>query len=278
MLVMDSKLKNKYFVGSLPGSVREADVWRHFSRFGSVIDIEIIRNRTTNFCKGFGFLRIDLHIPEQEFIRADHTYTASRRLTVQKHLEGGELRQKREEFDSKRLFLTGIMPWVREEDLYAYFSQYGEVALAFTASNKTSGREQILGCVHFHDASLLDQVIEDSPHVFSGSKVKCSRFIGKRFNNKSERQYQHERRIESYKQPSIGLKSLITENVDSQHFDNFWKKLPFISEGEAFSPVFQEEKKSSKSIIRMAPLLKINHLDQSNVRFNILDKPSSASS
>ncbi|XP_010942578.1 uncharacterized protein [Elaeis guineensis] len=54
----DFKTK-KIFVGGIPTTLTEDEFWDFFSKFGKVIDHEIIRDHATNRSRGFGFIVFD---------------------------------------------------------------------------------------------------------------------------------------------------------------------------------------------------------------------------
>lgn len=266
---------SKYFVGSLPGSVKNDEVWDHFARFGTILSVDVIRNQQTQYCKGFGFIRIILGVSERQFLLDKHLFKGSRKLTVQRHLEGRELHKKKEEFDSTRLFLTGLMPWITEDDLIAYFSQYGTVELAFTAFNKNKVREQNLGCVHFDNTTILDRVIQESPHMISGSRVKCARYLGKKIRSTSDSVIEGFKGSGEYNYNSYSPKKVSNlrpeRPPDYSKSDSCRIEQPAITGGHALSLVLVQEDHPIATK-RIAPVLTTSHQDMKNIRFNILPK------
>lgn len=268
---MNKEEGSRYFVGSLPGSVRRDDVWHHFSKYGTVLEVDIIKNPVTQYCKGFGFVRIYLNISEEEFLYGAHEFQGSRRLTVQRHLAGDELYKKRQEFDSTRLFLTGLTSWITESDLKAYFSRYGKVALAFTANNKSKEREQNLGCVHFENADIIDQVVTESPHMICGTKIKCARYFGKNVKSTEEMGWSTPKNSKLMEtNPLKGTNSRVDYKKNPSLFKSPGIEQPSNTGGPALHQ--QEVENSCTLAKRLAPALKNSHRDMNNVRFNIVNK------
>lgn len=48
--------KRTIFLGSLPYSVNEEDVRRHFEDFGEMENVRVVRDPVTGMGKGFGFI------------------------------------------------------------------------------------------------------------------------------------------------------------------------------------------------------------------------------
>jgi RNA recognition motif-containing protein len=51
----------KLFVGGLPSGTTEASLTDHFSRFGKVHSIKLIKDLFSGDCKGFGFIEMEGH-------------------------------------------------------------------------------------------------------------------------------------------------------------------------------------------------------------------------
>ncbi|KAK9768616.1 Nucleolar protein 12 [Basidiobolus ranarum] len=49
--------KTSVFVGNLAFDVDEEDLWQHFTQCGEVVNVRIIRDKTTNVGKGFGYVQ-----------------------------------------------------------------------------------------------------------------------------------------------------------------------------------------------------------------------------
>ncbi|KAJ1417036.1 hypothetical protein B484DRAFT_305050, partial [Ochromonadaceae sp. CCMP2298] len=73
----------KVFVGNLPFKITKNDLEALFSRFGTVIGINIREDRTTGKPKGFGFVTFDSDEPAAAAIASMHGYSLEGRpLTV----------------------------------------------------------------------------------------------------------------------------------------------------------------------------------------------------
>jgi RNA recognition motif-containing protein len=48
--------RDRIFVGGLDFSLKESDLRQHFSRYGEVRDVEIVRDPNSGASRGFGFI------------------------------------------------------------------------------------------------------------------------------------------------------------------------------------------------------------------------------
>lgn len=62
-------MSSKLYVGNLPYSVRDDDLQRHFSGFGTVASAKVMMDRDTGRSKGFGFVEMGSDEQAQAAIR-----------------------------------------------------------------------------------------------------------------------------------------------------------------------------------------------------------------
>ncbi|KAL5990388.1 hypothetical protein ACLOJK_011288 [Asimina triloba] len=72
--------------------------------------------------------------------------------------------------DQGKLFIGGISWDTSEENLKAYFQNYGDVSQAVIMRDKVSGRPRGFGFVVFQDPAVLDRVLQDK-HTIDGRTV-----------------------------------------------------------------------------------------------------------
>jgi RNA recognition motif-containing protein len=169
-------IPTKYFVGSLPGNTQTQALEMHFSKYGKVVSLEIIKNPKTSLSKGYGFLLIQLYLPESEFICIEH-YFANRVISVRPYMKGKDLQQNTLSFLSKRLFVKRVPEWMNEQDLYEYFVQFGPIEMVYVTPNfAVKQLNSLIGFVHFVQKASLDDVLQSEMHYIKGRPVKCSAY------------------------------------------------------------------------------------------------------
>lgn len=179
-----TKVKENYYIGSLPGLVEGRELRHYLSQFGEVLGLEIIKDPATNKCKGYAFLSINLHIGEQEFLAMRHRY-GNRVIFLRPKLRGSDLQVHKEGFQQKRLFISTVSSSLTDRHLFDYFSTFGSVDLAYFVQNYSkfgSGDPKRFGYVNFHSEVAVRRVLATSKHVINGDTVKCESFRDKATN------------------------------------------------------------------------------------------------
>lgn len=178
-LHVNSTSKNvptKYFVGSLPGNTQPQALEKHFSIYGKIVSLEIIKNPKTNLSKGYGFLLIQLCLPESDFLGIEHFFS-NRVISVRPYMKGKDLQQNTVSFLSKRLFVKRVPEWMNEQDLLEYFVQFGPIEMVYVTPNfAVKQLNSLIGFVHFVDKESLDEVLQSELHYIKGRPVKCSAY------------------------------------------------------------------------------------------------------
>ena len=169
-------LPTKYFVGSLPGNTQPQALETYFSKYGKIVSLEIIKNPKTNLSKGYGFLLIQLCLPESDFISIEHFFS-NRVISVRPYMKGKDLQQNTVSFLSKRLFIKRVPEWMNEQDLHEYFVQFGPIEMVYVTPNfAVKQLNSLIGFVHFVEKDSLDEVLQSELHYIKGRPVKCSAY------------------------------------------------------------------------------------------------------
>ncbi len=80
-----------------------------------------------------------------------------------------------EEEASKRIHVSNLDPKIRDADLRAYFTAYGEVERAFVAKAKGTGQSLRYGFVHFVRADPVKHVLmHPTKHFIKGCNIRLS--------------------------------------------------------------------------------------------------------
>jgi len=108
-------LKDLAVIG-LPYKTTESELTEYFQqRYGEVANCQIKFDRETGKSKGFGFIRFQEEEVAKEALLAEH-YIDGRRIQV---------REKRKK--PMKMYVNGLPEGTTQEDLTAYFSQFGTV-------------------------------------------------------------------------------------------------------------------------------------------------------
>lgn len=241
---------SQYFVGSLPGVVEENELSDYFSNFGVVESLQLVKNKKTSVCKGFGFVSLTLKIEPEIFRSIKHKFMG-REIFIRPHLKGEELEKQTSDFTSKRLFINNVPSWMSEQDLCNYFSRFGTVELSYISPNFSPKKKPagLIGFINFGNKESVASVLKQPKHSILGHAVKCAQFKAKRVrgdgNGKSDEREQNKEK---------GKRGWDGEEARAEE-----------EQGHEF--------RNNRRIYHR----KYDH-DANNIRFNILPFPSSHSS
>ncbi len=73
---------SKIYIGNLPYKLSEAQLGDHFSPFGEIVDLVIIKDRETGRSKGFGFITFEAQSSAQEALSMHEKDIEGKRIVV----------------------------------------------------------------------------------------------------------------------------------------------------------------------------------------------------
>ena len=125
---------SRFFVGGLGVSISDADLRDHFSRYGTLLEARVQRDKA-DISKGFGWIRFDQPCPQ--VLQQDHVI-AGTRVTVAKP-DSCTRGVQHVRPDSARFFVGNLNYQTRDEDLRSFFSSFGTLTEARVMAGKGFG-------------------------------------------------------------------------------------------------------------------------------------------
>ncbi|KAJ1933178.1 Nucleolar protein 12, partial [Linderina pennispora] len=80
-------MKRSVFIGNLDFEAEEEDLWRHFGTCGSVENVRVVRDATTNLGKGFAYVQFVDRATVDLALKLDGSLLAKRKLRVKRASE-----------------------------------------------------------------------------------------------------------------------------------------------------------------------------------------------
>lgn len=77
-----SNLTNKVFLGGLPGDILADEVKEAFKEYGKIENVEILYDKETKKCRGFGFITFDSPEPAEKVLALQHFSIAGKLVEV----------------------------------------------------------------------------------------------------------------------------------------------------------------------------------------------------
>lgn len=181
-----SSTRVKLFIGSLPPSCQNRDVYKAFKFYGKVLSVNLFRDYKSGLCKGFGDLSLLLdgpstisHLLKQKF------HIKGRKIYVEQFLEGDKLKEKNSDLYRKRVHIKQIPRGITDEEMKNLFKEFGEVESAYQIK-KVQGYSMPFGYVTFLEIEAAHRCLKQKYVVYKGFKMECCEFKRREINKKKK--------------------------------------------------------------------------------------------
>lgn len=189
---MDINKKRILFVGGLPATMSEETLEKHFSGYGQVSKVKIMRDKKTKVPKCYAF--VTMSNPDLlPVIVSDSQIIEGRRLDCQIASRKGEKKDWKEDQKKRRIFVTNLSDEHTSEQLHECFSQFGELRTAYVIYDYFTKLSKNYGYVEFKDQEAANKAL-NSEVFLKGSHVLCVPFMGK--HDKRKRKQSEEDEVE----------------------------------------------------------------------------------
>ncbi|XP_063311591.1 DAZ-associated protein 1 isoform X4 [Pelobates fuscus] len=178
----------KLFVGGLDWSTTQETLRNYFSQYGEVVDCVIMKDKTTNQSRGFGFVKFkDPNCVGTVLASRPHTLDGRnidpkpctpRGMQPERSRprEGWQQKESRTESSkSNKIFVGGIPHNCGEAELRDYFKRFGVVTEVVMIYDAEKQRPRGFGFITFEDEQSVDQAVNMHFHDIMGKKVEVKR-------------------------------------------------------------------------------------------------------
>ncbi|XP_075061692.1 DAZ-associated protein 1 isoform X2 [Mixophyes fleayi] len=179
----------KLFVGGLDWSTTQETLRSYFSQYGEVVDCVIMKDKTTNQSRGFGFVKFkDPNCVGTVLASRPHTLDGRnidpkpctpRGMQPERSRprEGGwqQKSPRTENSRGNKIFVGGIPHNCGETELRDYFKRFGVVTEVVMIYDAEKQRPRGFGFITFEDEQSVDQAVNMHFHDIMGKKVEVKR-------------------------------------------------------------------------------------------------------
>jgi len=152
----------KMFVGGLSKNTTTESLKAYFANFGDVQDVVVKVDPNTQQSRGFGFVL---------FINEDSVEA----VVAQQHheLDGKKIDPKKAQRRDGKMFVGGVLPATSDDEIKAYFEQFGEVEEIIRPVNKESNENKPFCFVLFKRDGILSKCTKQRFHEINGKRCEC---------------------------------------------------------------------------------------------------------
>uniref|UniRef100_G1L9J9 DAZ-associated protein 1 n=1 Tax=Ailuropoda melanoleuca TaxID=9646 RepID=G1L9J9_AILME len=177
----------KLFVGGLDWSTTQETLRGYFSQYGEVVDCVIMKDKTTNQSRGFGFVKFkDPNCVGTVLASRPHTLDGRnidpkpctpRGMQPERTRpkEGWQKGPRSDNSKSNKIFVGGIPHNCGETELREYFKKFGVVTEVVMIYDAEKQRPRGFGFITFEDEQSVDQAVNMHFHDIMGKKVEVKR-------------------------------------------------------------------------------------------------------
>ncbi|OBS74804.1 hypothetical protein A6R68_14674 [Neotoma lepida] len=177
----------KLFVGGLDWSTTQETLRSYFSQYGEVVDCVIMKDKTTNQSRGFGFVKFkDPNCVGTVLASRPHTLDGRnidpkpctpRGMQPERTRpkEGWQKGPRSDSSKSNKIFVGGIPHNCGETELREYFKKFGVVTEVVMIYDAEKQRPRGFGFITFEDEQSVDQAVNMHFHDIMGKKVEVKR-------------------------------------------------------------------------------------------------------
>ncbi|KAG5188677.1 hypothetical protein JKP88DRAFT_155432, partial [Tribonema minus] len=173
----DSDVTGKLFVGKSSGiswQTSEESLSYHFSKFGALADVALMKDKYTGQPRGFGFIKFeDPSVLDAVLAQPEHNIdgrVVDVKRAVPKSEAPGPARATRQA-DFNKVFVGGLAPSVTAAEFRQYFEGFGAVSDAVVMFDRQTQRSRGFGFVTFQDESVVQNVLMGT-HELNGKMVE----------------------------------------------------------------------------------------------------------
>jgi len=227
----------KLFVGGLPKKIKETQLVKFLSQFGDVSRVFLKKKKYGHGCLGYGRILCDSITCSFFLSNQNEINFKGKKLTFKPFLEGNQLQNHLEDFNSKRIFIKNLPNDINNKQFINLISEYGKFETAYLRS--ISKNYNLVGIVIFTSKTqaekMAQRINKESNGPFGRVKAahkyfdsKTNRGVHKgNFNNipkKSdgrtiEAQYQAERQVDQGYDERFQQEQVKGSGYDNRLFD-----------------------------------------------------------
>jgi len=173
----------KLFIGGLSYKTTKETLHEYYEQWGELVDSVVMQDKMTAKSRGFGFVTYR-HGDALEKAMSHRPHVIDEKRVDPKRAIPKEMGKDSGKMDAymsvRKIFVGGIRDKpITEDDLKAYFSQYGDIKDCVIMTDKTTQKSRGFAFVVFDDYDSVDKIVIQRFHIINGVNVEVKKAIPK---------------------------------------------------------------------------------------------------
>jgi len=173
----------KLFIGGLSYKTTKETLHDYYEQWGELVDSVVMQDKLTAKSRGFGFVTYRFG-DALEKAMSDRPHEIDGKRVDPKRAIPKEMGKDSGKMDAymsvRKIFVGGIRDKpITEDDMKAYFSQYGDIKDCVIMTDKTTQKSRGFAFVVFDDYDSVDKIVIQRYHIINGVNVEVKKAIPK---------------------------------------------------------------------------------------------------
>ncbi|CAL8139342.1 unnamed protein product [Orchesella dallaii] len=167
--------ESKLFVGGLSWQTSSEKLREYFSKFGQVLEVQVVVDPMTQRSRGFGFITFADSDTVRKIVSVPNHILDGKRIDPKHATPRNKQVPAVNSYKTKKIFVGGVSQDTTLEEIKAYFSQFGKVEDAVMLMDQQTMRHRGFGFVTFESDEVVERICEIHYHTIKDKKVECKK-------------------------------------------------------------------------------------------------------
>jgi len=201
----EEEQSRKLFIGGMSLETTDESLTTYFEKYGNVCDSVVIKDKTSDRSKGFGFVTYQTEEEADACMNDRPHFLDERQIDVKRAVSREESSKPGAHVQVKKIFIGGIRDNVDEQSLKDYFAGFGSVVVCEIPYDNELQRPKGFAFVTFDDFDPVDKLVAKRHHNINGVRCEVKKALSKQEMEKARLQLEAKQRsTEAPRFPSRG--------------------------------------------------------------------------
>jgi heterogeneous nuclear ribonucleoprotein A1/A3 len=206
--VADSDVQHrKLFVHGFGWDATKEDMVAAFSSYGEVEDCNMVCDRSTGRCKGYGFITFRTRKAASSALKEPHKQIGNRMTTCQLAAVGpvpsGNSASNNPDTLARKIYVSNVHADTQLDKLRSLFEQFGEIELGPIGFDLQTGKSRGFALFVYKTVECAKKALEEPYKMFGGRLLHCE--LASSNNNKKKTQSAHTMAPPAVAAPAMAL-------------------------------------------------------------------------